>query len=442
MTQAARFNELRRLADYLQAVDNEIAIDRAALSIAGLDPQLVGHIPRASKWAAKVQGRAAAVRRLSVLASWAWRVGLSQLYHLLQFFKAWRQRGLGRRAAAPVSARGFALLFSPRSAEIIQHACGASGPSCWVSVPWVRPTIAPAAGVKVVDAFSLLSAGDLFGALASSLRAVRAMNRGQRAPWVLQSFTAFKWFAARRAIARLDGRLVTSEHFDRWAVLADGVARELKSRYAASGGAGELVVVQHGSLGGLSAEAPSDLLLKRRLRQVTSLFVYDAQSEQAFKQQILSAACRHRCTVRYFRPRVVLRPTPAGDAIRVLFVGHPFCESLHVHVLHHLKKALRIAAFYKPHPIAQPSADIDAQDWLVIRDKTHYPEVDLLVSYPSTLVVEYAAVNIPAAVHPMDLAAPAAAAFVTSTAAQLDLLAASRRQANSIQTPRLQPEQG
>ena len=58
--------------------------------------------------------------------------------------------------------------------------------------------------------------------------------------------------------------------------------------------------------------------------------------------------------------------------------------------------------YYKPHPKAPMSASMETLEWKIIKEANIFPRVDLLVSYPSTLVIEYETAGIPASVHSLD----------------------------------------
>lgn len=108
-------------------------------------------------------------------------------------------------------------------------------------------------------------------------------------------------------------------------------------------------------------------------------------------------------------------------SLRLLFVGHPICETLHVHIVEALGEG--ISSYYKPHPANPSSARVNSASWTVIHDKTVFPEVDLLISYPSTLVKEYEGMNIPAIIHPLNMPPADAGDLIESIKRAVELLA-------------------
>ncbi len=394
-------SRLRPLAEYLQATANEIALDQFALRIAGMSQQTAPPLPRPSRWTNPAKRHPV----LLLVSGWAavacWLLCGAVLFHLSKLVRMTR----GYRAAGdlPIPGGACSLVFSTRSGTIIASALQ-EPPSTWISFPWVLPT-----GVRderLVDAFSLLSRAELLGSFVDACRASVLILRRHGARHVLQSYTAFDWLASRRALVKLDGPLATSEHFDRWAVLTDVVTREIRLRTGQQVG---LTLVQHGAMSSLrsTGDSPDAGMpeLARRLGRVTSLYTYDASSDDAFRQFVLTAMCARTCSMHRFQPRLELTDWPAGaqdGAPRVLFVGHPLCEDMQMQVFERAKVQAKFLALYKPHPTAGMSRRAADCGWVVVPNVDLYPRVDLVVSYPSTLVIEYETLGVPSVPLPMD----------------------------------------
>jgi hypothetical protein len=434
MSASTSFAHRRRLADYLSACANEIAIDAASMKLARKVPAELGYFPRPAKWLALAQiHKGFWTRTASPLAEALWRWGGCAVTFSLQWVQL--RRALGRHAGEAVSGGAahqtgpqtqlpplgrYLLVFSTRAGEVVPPAGMAQPPAVWITLPWV-PAPKPPPGVVPHDVMSLLTSADLRAAWADAISVTRVFSRRPALRrWVLQTYTAFRWFAVRRGLEKLHGAFITAEHFDRWAVLADSAALHLRKtgphQDLGPTAAGWLEVVQHGTIGSLAAADPSAALcFPRRLRAVCALYVYDAASEVAFKRDVLSPGCvRRGPQVHHFRPTIALQPTPQRGACRVLFVGHPLCEALHLHLLAAVSRSGAIDAYYKPHPTAKMSEALVSQAWTVITERNHFPEVDLLVSYPSTLVVEYGNADVPAVVHGMDESAETSGASLAA----------------------------
>ena len=305
-------------------------------------------------------------------------------------------------------------------------------PETWITMPWAPPRRVPVGAVSV-DVFSLLSRAELWQAFCNAVHATYVLFwRKRTSKWVLQSYTAFRWFAVRTAVDKLPGQLVMAEHYDRWAVLVDSSMRAGRKSVLPSGAARkrELVLVQHGALGdlGSSAATTSDApKLPRKLGAVSQLYVYGADSERAFKRDVLTEGCvRRGLKVHYFKPTIELTDFSAYTGLRLLFVGHPLCETLHVHVFEILRSQFDFKGYYKPHPMAPMSASLKQVGWEIIEDVSKFPVVDLLIAYPSTLVVEYDGLGIAAAVHPMNLGREDAESYMKSVCEMINSIKTRR----------------
>ena len=394
----APLRDLRLVVDYLRALRNEVAIDEHIVAMAGLDPAAFGKIPRPSRWIGKA-------RRYPVLSRLLQHVSLPIWYCLgsLLYERQCRQVLALKPAAAlrRFDICGQILGLSQRCADIVHAQHLDPLPRQWLELPWVPLRNLPP-NAEVIPALDLLGKADIARSLALAKLAHRALQRRHDVRgWGLQTYTAWRWFVARLAVDKLPGPLLTVEHFDRWAVLVDGSVwrsqRQQKAR--------QLTVMQHGSV---NAEGPSPglgLRLPTRLRAVSRLHVYSAADAEVFKREILSARCaRHGLEITFFRPTIPLRKLAMPGRPAILFIGHPLCEAAHCALMTTLHKAGDVQAFYKPHPTADAGAQVAKLPWTVVRGRTVFPRVDVIVSYPSTMVSEYAAHGIPAVVHRMDIA--------------------------------------
>ncbi|AHB78455.1 MULTISPECIES: hypothetical protein [Pandoraea] len=393
--------DLRLVCDYLRALRNEIAVDIRTIELSGLDPSRYGKLPRPSRWIAKV-GRFAFLTRLAQYV-------IGPTWHFLGpwlFRHQCRAAREGRVAAHKVEfdAAGQVLAFSIRAQDIVRPQHVDPAPKQWIEMPWLPLSDLPS-GAEVIPVMSLLDSAELDRSLFLATLAHRALwRRRGMSGWELQSFTAWRWFLMRLAVDKLPGPLLTVEHFDRWAVLADSSVRQSRYRRPTR----RLTLVQHGSVNADSTPPGLGFHLPTRLNAVSHLRVYSAADAEIFKVQILSRHCTDRgLTLSFYSPRVSLTTmTAPGSAPSILFVGHPLCESAHCALLAALRKEGEWQVFYKPHPTAPASHRARELSWTVVDGRVVFPRVDLLISYPSTLVAEYATHGIPAVVHSMDVRVP------------------------------------
>jgi hypothetical protein len=251
---------------------------------------------------------------------------------------------------------------------------------------------------------ALLDDNDIDRSLVLATLAHRAIQKRRcMSEWGLQSYTALRWFLVRSAVDKLPGPLLTVEHFDRWAVLADGSVGKSRSNKSNR----HLTVMQHGSVNADKTPRGLGIRLPTRLRAVNHLRAYSSTDVEVFKAEILSPRCGESgLEISFYSPSITLTDMIATDGPpSILFVGHPLCGDAHCALLTALRQKGGWQIFYKPHPTIPASAHIKALPWTLVEGRSVFPRVDLLISYPSTMVSEYATHDIPAVVHPMDVLA-------------------------------------
>ena len=415
-------SDRRVILDYLRATENEIAVDRVGYDSCGITPAQAGSLPRPSKWFHKAGSRLPVLKMGGCALSVIWPRGLAAIFgavEFLLFLVHMKFKAGGPSRAIPQAVYG--LGFSSRAAEVIRGDAFPSPPTCWLTLPWV-PLVTPAAA-RQVNALSLLRFRDLLAAYLLAMRAIRVMSRYRpTAPWILQTYTAFRWFAVRAALAKISAPFWMAEHFDRWAVLADSVVWR-RGLLAGKGDAPRLVLVQHGIVGVPSEAAEEDLpfSLSYKLKAVDALYVYDHSSSAIFKEKILGRRAAATVNVQFFKPSLLLSDGRRAGKFGILFVGNPVCERLHLFLYDRLRHYPDIQVFYKPHPTSAASNNVKSESWEFISDKTWYPNVDLLIAYPSTLVTEYAVFEVDALIHPLNLEVQNAESFLRSVESRLEL---------------------
>jgi hypothetical protein len=294
-------------------------------------------------------------------------------------------------------------------------------PKLWLTVPWAQPLRLPD-DCTTIDAFSIVTKREYREALWDAVIAARRLStKSATVHWRLQSYTALRWFVVRAAIDKLPGSLVMAEHFDRWAVLVDRSAGR-----SSIGARRSLGLVQHGSVTALSNVDDRSSGLPRfatRLLNVTHLYVYGPAEEAVFRDVILGrSALAQAPQIRHFRPSIELHGI--GDKPRsILFVGHSMCEEFQASVYRRISRDTDLRIFYKPHPLAPMSSAAAQVGWTIISDSNWFPKVDLLISYPSTLVAEYGAMGIPAVTHSLNAGCDSADFVATEVEARMGLRA-------------------
>lgn len=363
---------------------------------AGLPASLQLHVPRVQRWSGRALQFPRLMRAAASAAIVAWPYVIApalfsvQLLQLI-FLKARQGSSRPLRDGSVIGAG-----FSERAVELINLQDFPVRADTWLTFPWVGDTRSVDSPDKV-GCLGLIRYSDLTGAWCESMAAVWSWRRSRRlAPWILQTYTAMRWFVAIRAIERTNAHWLCAEHYDRWAVLLDRAVR----RHSKAGLGWTLV--QHGSVGGLSGRDTFEL--PTRLARVSQLICFDQDSIDFFHSKVLAPGERSRgVTTLIHRPRIQTRRlVDRAAGLRLLIVGHPFAESLQVHLHGKIRSIFpSVVCFYKPHPHAAMSHGMRTVGWRLVEDPACFPEVDLLLSYPSTLVNEYATAGIKAVVHPI-----------------------------------------
>lgn len=420
-----RLSHRRLIADYLAATRNEIAVDEKFLRLARVKPAEVGYLPRVPLWLNRGLKTPTLTRIVWAFTWVVWLAGGAFAYFALELIKLERlrkriyQRGLDQATLTD----GAVLGLSPRVCDVMNATRFPWLPKTWLTCPWIPLHNLPIDAVKF-PLISLLTKSELREAFVCSLQAVYALAyKPDTARWALQGYTALRWFVVRKAVDKLTGVLVTTQHFDRWAVLVDRSTRAIRMQAKSSR---KFVMVQHGAVGGLeSVGGQKDYSdqLPTRIACVDELYTYNQNEESIFRRDIFTENRQQSAlAVFYFSPTVNLTGEALHDQLQMLFVGHPLCEEFQSKVFQALKKVLDFEAFYKPHPKAPMSTSMRDVGWTIIEDSLMFPRVNLLVSYPSTLVIEYEGVNVEAMVHPLDISPNDAIQFVQSTLEKIKLM--------------------
>jgi hypothetical protein len=192
-----------------------------------------------------------------------------------------------------------------------------------------------------------------------------------------------------------------------------------------------VVVLQHGLLASLDADDTRQVLpitLPSKLRNVTHLYVFDEAAKNIFKNSVLSPLSPvNDETISFYQPQINVTPMEGARKVNILFVGHPFCEAVHINSYLDISKSFDVGCYYKPHPANPCGEGVKEQNWTIVENRNIFPLVDFVVSYPSTLVGEYAAVNIPSIVHPLNLKNEQYIGLTSSIKDKLESLACEKK---------------
>lgn len=402
---------MAELKEYFQAFENEIGNDDKAYQLNLVNSVDYGFLPRPAKWLSRMKSYRILLNVFSFILRWFWYAGGAVIFFTFQCIQDYlKYRKMDSVDLKLLDRYDFGLGFSERAFEVINVNSIGKSIQCWLLLPWVQPKNDLFLHSRVINMYSLMRTSDFFLAWLYSVRAIYVcLFKNDFRPQVLQTYTAFRWFIIRFGLSRIpNGHFYTAEHFDRWSILADQIVNLMKR----SGKESSLSVVQHGLLGSLTQVSgeeskQNNLFIKHKLKSVSRLYAYDQNSADIFTQQIFAPELT-RIEVHFFKPQIQLQKSllPGTSSLKILFVGHPICENFQLQLLKKMTlENSDVQLYYKPHPTSAPHQSIREQKWVVIDDKGYFPEVNLLISYPSTLVSEYAFLGIEALVHPINISA-------------------------------------
>ncbi|HGB6932136.1 TPA: hypothetical protein ACIV34_005109, partial [Salmonella enterica subsp. enterica serovar Java] len=97
----------------------------------------------------------------------------------------------------------------------------------------------------VISIYEMASYLDIFKSMLLSIFAFFYFFKSKHTiKWCLQIYTAPSWFLVALVMNRIQGKVISSEHYDRWAVLIDSMLGEKGIQYT---------LIQHGSLRALDS---------------------------------------------------------------------------------------------------------------------------------------------------------------------------------------------
>lgn len=389
-------SDIRLIHEYLSATRNEIAHDD--FQICGAKSAIKGFpkLPRPAKWIGAVGLHAKTLTALRFLFIPIW-VAFGWLYFLKEQ-KKWKEKvDLFRSNSNPDGGEITLLAFSERSMDVVFANFPESKHWNIFAPPWIEldHRVDPA---RIVNIGKLLQGNDCARIMRLAIAAHYILNsRKDFSGWGLQSYAAWRWFFVRLAVSKLSGSFVTTEHFDRWAVLADLAVSDARRRGEIKG----LKLIQHGSVNAKTADASLNFKLPTRLTAVDELWVYTVNDEKIFRDEILHASLKN-LSVNYFSLKFSMTENESLPGISLLVVGHPLCEKFQIKLMQKLGEGKKYNIFYKPHPSAPASKKLAGLKWLMVCGKNQYPKTDIVIGYPSTLLDEYSTAGVPVVEHSMN----------------------------------------
>lgn len=249
---------------------------------------------------------------------------------------------------------------------------------CFITMPWCR--VSSVLPKKSVSIFSLLQPRDYlrWAKLIFATYFYFIINPF-RLKWFLQSYSASRWYIVALALSKLKGRFIISVHYDRWAVLIDAICK--KNHNA-------LTLVQHGSLKGWLFSSYKEFTIPYRLSNVSEIYVYDDIEYDLFLNNVL--ACNFFSPVIHYLPLTLELQPISAELFSILIIGHATCENEQLRLIELILSSVsRCVIYYKEHPKARASKSVSQSGVILIKEDNFFPDVNVVISYPSTLAWQY-----------------------------------------------------
>ncbi|WP_445373505.1 hypothetical protein ACSLVK_12225 [Photorhabdus tasmaniensis] len=374
------------------ATKNEIAIENILRQTYS---NRLPYIPRISRWIAIWLRNRALMYIFFWISFLLWIFGGALIFYFFDilccFFRKEKLRA-SQQIAMNDTPKKYYVVFCPKGGESMQTMYAHFSDITWITLPWVQ--FRKLDNINYVSITKILTLSDYFKAyILSAIVMFIFISKPLTRKWILQTYTASKWFCVRIALDKLNGEFITTEHFDRWAVLMDRLCLNKKTN---------LTLVQHGSLKALLLPENANFKIYTRLHSVAELIAYDQIESEIFLNKIIRNRKGRAITLLHIGMQLNIVKID-NNKFSILFVGHPHCEDTQIKIYCSLAE-LDIIAYYKEHPKAPASRNVRKMGWLFINDLKFFPDVDLVISYASTLAYEYENIGIKVLFHDLSTA--------------------------------------
>jgi len=391
------------LNNILDALKNQYAFDAFYYDLLGVNSLEFNGVPRPVKWLNHDKNKAKIIKKVSFLSSFLWGGVFAYIYFSLRAL-SYVIKKIGLKKTHVSTHEDVGIYVCDRSYDSICQALKTNNKIYWLGLPNSSQSNSKEKILEGSCCLTILSKGEILRALAITISVHYKLSKKVNKSLMFQSYVIFDLVLMLLAIQKIQPRnLIIAEHHDRWAILADYYCnRQSKQTEKVN-----LTIVQHGREYADTYAAMKDRLgidgLPRKIKTVAKLFVYDEEQLNIFMKNIIEPhTAEENMEVEFFKPSIALSDSD-GDAIKVLFVGHPICEDIQIYLFEMLKSKSGMVVFYKPHPTAKISSRVKDAAWILIKDTNYFPRVNLIVSYPSTLVLEYENAGVPAFIHQLNL---------------------------------------
>lgn len=392
-----KFDKSDPVRCFQSAALNQYAFDEFYYNLLGLKIYEFKGIPRPAKWAVKYIKILPYIKRVSsfILLFWVYCGFYINLF--LQFTSCVIFRNKSNIDVCKNSTVG--IIVCERSFQVLSRN-DIGSVDVWLCTDCDINTNGK--HINKISNKNILNLKELTECVALSIKVHIEITKYKNKYLSFQSYAVMSWMMTWFTLIKLKpSKIYTSEHHDRWAVLIDSYVGLSSTQQKCN-----FSLVQHGKeyeqtyvkMEEISAEEG----LPYRLRNVNKLYLYDKNQLMIFKDRILSKSNCVDLEVIYISAKLGLVALDL-EVKSILIVGHSFCEAIHTKLYQDFLKFKKFKVFYKPHPTVIASNFAKSLAWEYIEDKNYFPRVDLVISYPSTLVDEYEAEGVKVIVHDFNI---------------------------------------
>lgn len=215
------------------------------------------------------------------------------------------------------------------------------------------------------------SYNDIFKAYKHSLLSPIKLNSILKGTNNLQTYNAFDWFLIYNYLDRQNQiqEVWFGNHFDRWAVLFDNLSIKTK------------IIVQHGiENGNLTPPILLSTISKVHLIRINQ------------KEYFIGKIIKNEFEFEELISKIQFVDVFLKDRLRVLIVGNCALYSEEESILVKSLSKMQLYFCLKPHPVLSQVfyAELKKKtEFLLLSERDVFPDVDLVISYESTLGLEY-----------------------------------------------------
>lgn len=386
---------------FKMACINQYSFDALGYSNFNENIEKFSGLPRPAKWLGNKKIKTL-IEKFSNILNFAWTFCFAYVYFFIIALRfIFSLKGRSRYGINIKNVDNLVLGVAPRSVFVFKSALGRGDNKYCLTLPWVNVSKelenSKFIEIKLLD---VVDKKDIFKALCRACKAHAIASSDRNISF--QTYIGINWFIVYFAIQKLDPKKIfTAEHHDRWAVLLDFIAENKKV-----GDDFSFSIVQHGLehestyLEMQKTHYGTGVGLPYKIKNVDVVYAYNEAQLEIIKNNILNS--RKELSEKYFKVKLFLHDIGTSQKKKVMFVGHPFCYELQFFIYLQLSKVFDFDFYYKPHPTTEISDCIKKAGWHVIDEKDFFPKVDFLISYPSTLVIEYKELGINSFIHSLN----------------------------------------